>query len=69
MTGWNLPPGCTPADIDRAAGALVRCSVCGREFEPSAEQEEAFEETEEWVCNRQMCQDPDYLHDLKRDEG
>lgn len=21
MSGWNLPPGCTTADIDRAAGA------------------------------------------------
>jgi hypothetical protein len=31
MTGWNLPPGCSTADIDRAAGA---------DREPSAEGEE-----------------------------
>lgn len=29
MTGWNLPPGCSVADIDRAAGIGVPCEVCG----------------------------------------
>ena|SRR6267154_4781490 len=29
MTGWNLQPGCTTQDIDRAAGAYDRCEVCG----------------------------------------
>jgi len=28
---WNLPPGCTPRDIDRAMGELCECAVCGRE--------------------------------------
>lgn len=31
MTGWNLPPGCTTADIDRAAGVGEPCFVCGRD--------------------------------------
>ena len=32
MTPFNLPPGCTDADIDRAMGANdPRCSACGRE--------------------------------------
>ena len=25
MTGWNLPPGCTDADIDRAFGGDEEC--------------------------------------------
>lgn len=25
MTGWNLPPGCTQADIDRAFGGEDEC--------------------------------------------
>lgn len=29
MTGWNLPPGCTSADIDRAMGMDATCDVCG----------------------------------------
>ena len=30
MTGWNLPPGCTDADIDRAARGDpdYRCDEC-----------------------------------------
>lgn len=29
MTGWNLPPGCTQADIDRAMGGdEPRCWAC-----------------------------------------
>lgn len=30
-SSWNLPPGCTPRDIDRAAGELTICATCGRE--------------------------------------
>jgi hypothetical protein len=30
MTGWNLPPGCTVADIERAAGTEQPCDVCGQ---------------------------------------
>ena len=29
MTGWNLPPGCTTADIDRAAGGDLPEAECG----------------------------------------
>jgi predicted Zn-ribbon and HTH transcriptional regulator len=30
MSGWNLPPGCTPSDVDRAAGAYdAECDHCG----------------------------------------
>jgi hypothetical protein len=27
--GWDLPPGCTHADIDRAAGVGQPCDMCG----------------------------------------
>jgi hypothetical protein len=30
MTGWNMPPGCTYADLDRAFGEEGPCSVCGQ---------------------------------------
>lgn len=30
MTGWNLPPGCTYADIERAYGGDGPCAVCGQ---------------------------------------
>jgi len=32
---WNLPPGCTDADIDRAAngdGSEGQCDCCGKIF-------------------------------------
>jgi hypothetical protein len=45
MTGWNLPPGCTPRDIDRAMGAYSRCEECGREMEVD-------EDNEEQICAR-----------------
>lgn len=35
MTGWNLPPGCTQADIDRAFGCDEECPH--EEFEISWE--------------------------------
>jgi hypothetical protein len=50
MTGWNLPPGCTDADIDRAMGGdeecyheafeinwegLATCSDCGESWWPT----------------------------------
>lgn len=28
----NLPPGCTPRDIDRAMGELARCVGCRKEY-------------------------------------
>jgi hypothetical protein len=28
MSGWNLPPGCTTADIDRAMGLDEPCRMC-----------------------------------------
>ena len=32
MTGWNLPPGCTDADIDRAMGGDDPCCAgCGKQ--------------------------------------
>jgi hypothetical protein len=32
MTGWNLPPGCTTDDIERAMGVdEPRCQKCGKE--------------------------------------
>lgn len=33
MTGFNLPPGCTNVDIDRAAGVGVVCECCGRDVD------------------------------------
>lgn len=29
MSGWNLPPGVTDADIDRAMGGEAPCAFCG----------------------------------------
>jgi len=31
MPNYNLPPGCTDFDIDRAAGITTVCPECGRE--------------------------------------
>ena len=28
--GWDLPPGCSQADIDRAAGMGQPCEMCGQ---------------------------------------
>lgn len=43
MSGWNLPPGCTNDDIDRAMGYDgSRCATCG-EFRPDCECEEFVE--------------------------
>jgi hypothetical protein len=33
MAGWNLPPGCTDADIERAYGGEGPCAVCGQALE------------------------------------
>lgn len=30
VTGWNLPPGCTYADLEAAMGTENPCEVCGR---------------------------------------
>lgn len=30
MTGWNLPPGCSSRDIERAFGEESPCDVCGQ---------------------------------------
>lgn len=30
MTGYNLPPGCTVADIERAMGTDQPCAMCGQ---------------------------------------
>ena len=27
--GWDLPPGCSHADIERAAGVEAPCDICG----------------------------------------
>lgn len=29
LFGWDLPPGCTSGDIERAMGGDERCAVCG----------------------------------------
>ena len=49
MTGWNLPPGCTNADIDRAMGGDdPRCWFCEKETE---ELERVYYRHElRWVC-------------------
>ena len=31
--GWDLPPGCSMRDIDRAVGAGEICEVCGNKVE------------------------------------
>lgn len=33
MTGFNLPPGCSAADIERAAGGAECCECCGHDPE------------------------------------
>ena len=33
MTGWNLPPGCTNADIEAAFGGDGPCDVCGQDVD------------------------------------
>ncbi len=47
MTGWNLPPGCTTTDIDRAAGlpAPLCCLEC--ELEECIEPEKCKKYQEE----------------------
>jgi hypothetical protein len=51
---WNLPDGCTPTDIDLAAGAVYRCR-CGRIVDSDKE------------CPR-CSRDPDVLRDQQQDE-
>jgi len=65
MTGWNMPPGCNPIDVDRAMGELTHCCMCHREvyIEDCTETADG-----EFICNKQACQDPDYLYDRKKDE-
>ena len=41
----NLPPGCTNADIDRAAGS-VTCCECGWVFIADVE------DCDNWTCRR-----------------
>ena len=54
MTGWNLPPGCTDADIDRAFGGsegrrgtytvtIVRTSETTIEIEAGSEEDARFD--------------------------
>ena len=52
MTGWNLPPGCTQADIDRAMGQDdVRCQGCGEEVESTQELEDYYIRGRvRWLC-------------------
>jgi hypothetical protein len=61
MTGWNLPPGCTPLDVDRAMGCLTRCASCGKEIYAN----EDLEGVEEYICS--SC-DGDDAYDRMRDE-
>jgi DNA-directed RNA polymerase subunit RPC12/RpoP len=56
MQDPNLPPGCTALDIDRAMGAVRRCSECRREFYPTDEQLESDEPLE---CQKCHGRDPD----------
>lgn len=44
MTGWNLPPGCTTADIDRAAGVdePIIVGFTGTQLGMTGQQLEAF---------------------------
>lgn len=49
MAGWNLPPGCTDADVDRAmGGAEPRCCACGSE----EELEEVWYRGQRLMCSR-----------------
>ena len=54
MTGWNLPPGCTDADVDRAYGGsegrrgvytvtIVRTSETIIEIEAGSEEDARFD--------------------------
>jgi hypothetical protein len=61
MTGWNMPDGCTPLDVDRAMGCLTRCVSCGKEIYAG----EDLNEDEEQICK--SC-DGDDAYDRMRDE-
>lgn len=59
MAMCNLPPGCTPKDIDRAAGELGHCKGCGKEFYLDRLDEDGY-------CKR--CRNADDEYDKRRDD-
>ena len=50
MTGCNLPPGCTQADIDRAMGCEPRCSECGKETASDDLELVYWKGRKLWIC-------------------
>ena len=61
MQNFNLPPGCTDFDIDRAAGITTSCRHCWREIYI----EDCEEEDGERLCKR--CAKNQYLADHRDD--
>lgn len=61
MQNFNLPPGCTDFDIDRAAGVTSCCSHCRREVYT----DDLVEENDEFMCKR--CAKNQYLADNRDD--
>lgn len=51
MTGWNLPPGCTQADIDNLAGPADNCGELEMSTEADIAAENAYwdRETIRWT--------------------
>ena len=51
MSNFNLPPGCTDADVDRAMGGdEPRCWACSKETDDL--EREWFRGDFRWLCNR-----------------
>lgn len=51
MTSFNLPPGCTEADIDRAMGGNEpRCFECGEETSSDDLELVYYKGSKLWIC-------------------
>ena len=59
MTGWNLPDGCTNADIDRAMGGGVRCFGCEEEIEDEEVESVWWRGKEYPACSKCAAQSED----------
>jgi DNA-directed RNA polymerase subunit RPC12/RpoP len=68
MTGWNLPPGCTDADIDRALGGDdPRCSECGAETQAEDLEMVWYRGRALYVCHN--CPGPPDEPEKERDDA
>jgi len=60
MTGWNLPPGVTDADIDRAAGADEYRAVCRCGHEAEAHGPDSPFDDGCYECDCEAFEERDY---------